>query len=227
MGAGSGALVVVYADADLLVLNKPSGLLSVPGRGDDKQDCLSARAQTRFSDALIVHRLDMATSGLMVMARSVNVQRTLSKAFANRDVTKNYVAVVDGHLKGSGEDWNTIDLPISVDWPNRPLRRIDSLNGKASVTRWKVGPRDTPKAGDVEFDRTAPCTRILLAPITGRSHQLRVHLMALGHPILGDQLYGTPAVQQRASRLLLHASLLAFVHPVTGVTMCFENAPPF
>ena len=231
MGAGLGALKVVYADADLLVLNKPSGLLSVPGRGDDKQDCLSARAQAQFPDALIVHRLDMATSGLMVMARSLDVQRTLSNAFANREVTKHYVAVVDGLLEPAGHEWQIIDLPISVDWPNRPLRMIDPINGKPSVTRWQLLAESDGGASDVEglveFDRSAPFTRVLLAPVTGRSHQLRVHVAALGHPILGDALYASPAAQQRARRLLLHASQLGFAHPRTGEVLKFELTVPF
>ena len=231
----------MYADADLLVLNKPSGLLSVPGRGEDKQDCLSTRAHAQFPDALIVHRLDMATSGLMVMARSLAVQRHLSNAFANREVTKHYVAVVDGLPVAEGNDdgvgWNLIDLPISVDWPNRPLRRIDAINGKASVTRWRPLPKfgsgkeedasAIQAEGNVDFDRSTPFTRVLLAPVTGRSHQLRVHLAALGHAILGDALYASPATQQRASRLLLHASKLGFSHPGTGQPMDFQLPVPF
>lgn len=234
-------LDVVYADADVLVLNKPSGLLSVPGRGEDKQDCLSARAQAQFPDALIVHRLDMATSGLMVMARNLPAQRSLSQAFAEREVTKHYVAVVDGLLEAKGDlneggvsdGWQVIDLPISVDWPNRPLRMIDPVNGKASVTRWRPLPETEvavaahTASGGVDFDPHTPCTRVLLAPVTGRSHQLRVHLAALGHPILGDALYASPAVQQRANRLLLHASLLGFAHPRTGQPMEFALAAAF
>ena len=231
MQAGGSVLEVVYKDNDLLVLNKPSGLLSVPGRGEDKQDCLSTRAQAQLPDALIVHRLDMATSGLMVMACSLDVQRTLSNAFANREVSKHYVAVVDGELvaKGDtdGDDWQVIDLPISVDWPNRPLRLIDPINGKPSVTRWRPLQDREAAPGETDFDRRTPFTRVLLAPITGRSHQLRVHLAALGHPILGDAMYASPAAQQRASRLLLHASKLGFVHPRTGQAMEFALPVPF
>ena len=231
MGAGLCALEVVYADADLLVLNKPSGLLSVPGRGEDKQDCLSARAQAQFPDALIVHRLDMATSGLMVMARSLDVQRTLSNAFANREVTKHYVAVVDGQLEAAGKEWQIIDLPISVDWPNRPLRVIDPINGKPSVTRWQPLTESASGAsaveGTVDVDRSTPFTRVLMAPVTGRSHQLRVHLAALGHPILGDALYAPPVALQRASRLLLHASRLGFAHPKSGGMLEFDLPVPF
>jgi len=213
----------LYADDTLLVFDKPSGLLAVPGRGADKQDCLSARVQARYPDALVVHRLDMATSGLMVMARGPAAQRALSKAFAAREVTKRYVAVVAGRLDapaenwGVPEDWRTIDLPIIVDWPNRPLRIVDHQAGKPSITRWRV----------LGHDESGLNTRVELEPVTGRSHQLRVHLRALGHPILGDALYAPPSVQALSGRLLLHAQSLRFVHPVTGVALAFESDAPF
>lgn len=213
----------VYADDTLLVFDKPSGLLAVPGRGPDKQDCLSARVQACYPDALIVHRLDMATSGLMVMARGAAAQRELGKAFAARAVKKRYIAVVAGRLDppprggGTPENWGTIDLPIIVDWPNRPLRVVDLQRGKPSLTRWRV----------LGHDEAGPGTRVELEPITGRSHQLRVHLRELGHPILGDALYAPPGVQAQAGRLLLHASSLSFVHPVTGETLAFEQPAPF
>ena len=218
-------------DAALLVLEKPAGLLSVPGRGADKQDSLSARAQIHYPGALIVHRLDMATSGLMLMARGIDAQRRLSHAFASREVSKQYVAVVDGALAAPADAWGVIDLPIALDWPQRPLRHIDPVLGKPSVTRWQLAPgSNEPATGavtPVTFNRTLPSTRLLLEPVTGRSHQLRVHLAAMGHAILGDALYAMPAVQARAPRLLLHASRLALNHPVTGVTMTFESAPHF
>jgi tRNA pseudouridine32 synthase/23S rRNA pseudouridine746 synthase len=210
---------LVHADASLLVLNKPAGLLSVPGRGEDKQDCLSTRVQQHYPDALVVHRLDMATSGLLLMARSVAIQRALGALFERRQVGKHYVAVVDGELAappGAGE-WGLIDLPIAVDWPRRPLRVIDAEHGKASQTRWRV----------LAHDASANRTRLELAPLTGRSHQLRVHLQAIAHPILGDPLYGDAAVQARAPRLLLHASELRFVHPVSGEALAFQSAAPF
>lgn len=213
----------VYADDSLLVLNKPAGLLSVPGRGEDKQDCLSRRVQQHHPDALVVHRLDMATSGLMLMARGADMQRALSRLFENREVHKRYVAVVNGRMhKGrpppqdEGE-WALIDLPIAVDWPRRPLRIIDRANGKPSQTRWRT----------VNLDAGANSTRVELEPVTGRSHQLRVHLQALGHPILGDQLYAPAEVQARASRLLLHAAMLAFKHPGNGRPMRFACEPGF
>ncbi|OOG56163.1 RNA pseudouridine synthase [Polaromonas sp. C04] len=212
----------LYFDDALLVLDKPAGLLAVPGRGRgaDKQDALSTRVQALFADALVVHRLDMATSGLMLMARGIRAQRSLSKAFADREVCKRYQAVVGGRLSppaDAPDGWGVIDLPIIVDWPRRPLRMIDALQGKPSITRWRVLAHDAP----------ANTTRLELAPITGRSHQLRVHLQALGHPIIGDTLYASAPVQARASRLLLHACALTLTHPVTGETLAFESPAPF
>lgn len=208
-------LDVVHEDPQLLVLDKPAGLLCVPGRGSDKQDCLSARAQRRWSDALIVHRLDMATSGLLLMARGAAMQRALSQAFAARQVEKRYQAIVDGVLPESA-DWSLIDAPIAADWPRRPLRIIDAA-GQPSQTRWRV-LRTLP-------ERSA--SHLELEPLTGRTHQLRVHLASIGHPILGDALYGNAEVQARAPRLLLHATELAFVHPATGQPLRFASVAPF
>ena len=206
------SICVVYADDAIVVLDKPAGLLSVPGRGPDKQDCLSARVQGQFADALVVHRLDMATSGLIVMARGAAAQRTLSEAFANRMVAKRYEAVVHGELHPAPDAWRVIDLPIGVDWPNRPRRVIDWDRGKASITRVKV----------TRFDAERQVTYVALEPITGRTHQLRVHLQAIGHPILGDGLYASPEVAARSPRLLLHASEVTFAHPVSGRTLQFS-----
>lgn len=208
---------VLYADEALLVVDKPAGLLAVPGRGADKQDCLAARVQARYPEARVVHRLDMATSGLMVMARSPAAQRELGKAFAAREVTKRYIAVVAGRPDVPSEDWGIIDLPIIVDWPSRPLRIVDRVHGKPSLTHWRV----------LEYDATGQDTRVELEPVTGRSHQLRVHLRELGHPILGDALYAPPDVQARAGRLLLHARSLRFAHPLTGDALAFESPAPF
>ena len=205
----------VHEDADLLVLQKPAGLLCVPGRGPDKQDCLSARAQQQWPGALIVHRLDQATSGLVLMARHIDMQRRLSHAFAERQVHKRYQAVVQGLLGTAGGGWSEIDLPIAADWERRPLRVIDPAVGKPSLTRWRLRAQD-PVAGT---------THVELEPVTGRTHQLRVHLAAIGHPILGDALYADAATQARAPRLLLHATRLAFTHPVSGAWVQYALPP--
>lgn len=203
---------LIYLDEDLLVLDKPAGLLSVPGRGPDKQDCLSARVQARWPGALTVHRLDMATSGLLLMARNLHSQRQLSLAFETRQIHKHYVAVVHGQLQGGRQ--GLIDLPLAVDWPNRPLQKVDLLRGKPSQTRWQI------------LEQAQDKTRLLLQPLSGRTHQLRVHLQAIGHPIVGDTLYGADAGPQ-APRLLLHASALMFTHPLSGQSLHIESPPPF
>jgi tRNA pseudouridine32 synthase/23S rRNA pseudouridine746 synthase len=213
------ALEVVHADAAMVVLSKPSGLLAVPGKTSDH--CLSLLAQTQFADALIVHRLDMATSGLMVMARGIAAQRVLNAHFAERRVHKRYAAIVQGDCRSreqaTADGWQTIELPIIVDWPNRPLRKIDFATGKPSSTRWRC----------VGFDAARNASRLELEPLTGRSHQLRVHLQALGHPILGDALYAPPDVAAAAPRLLLHATELAFAHPVSGDWVSFQSPDGF
>lgn len=201
-------------DEQLLVLDKPAGLLAVPGRGEDKQDCLSARAQRLWPDALVVHRLDMATSGLFLMGRGLHVQRVLSRAFAERAVDKRYEAVVAGSLGPPGTG-GVIELPLAADWPNRPLQKVDAVHGRASVTAWRV------------LASAADRSRLALEPVTGRTHQLRVHLAAIGHPILGDALYAPPAVRERAPRLLLHACALRLAHPASGEPLVFESAAPF
>ena len=202
----------VHVDAHCIVAIKPSGLLSVPGRGEHGQDCLALSVQAEFADALVVHRLDMSTSGLMLFARGAAAQRALSAAFAAREVHKRYVAVVHGHVdKAQGE----IDLPLLADWPNRPKQKVDHEAGKPSLTRWRVI--------GVEADRT----RLELEPVTGRAHQLRVHLLAIGHPIIGDALYAPPEVLAGADRLLLHAAQLRFAHPVSGTQIAIESAVPF
>lgn len=211
---------LVYVDEHILVLDKPAGLLAVPGRGLDKQDCLATRAQALWPDALVVHRLDMATSGLFLMARDPEVQRRLSLAFEKREVGKRYVAVVAGilHTPPDAKDgWSRLELPLAADWPARPLQKVDPVHGRPSITRWRV----------LAQDRAADTTRVELEPLTGRSHQLRVHLKALGHPILGDPLYASPAVQARAPRLLLHAAGLQFFHPATREPIAFDSAVPF
>lgn len=209
--------VCLYEDRTLLVLLKPAGLLSVPGRGEDKQDCLSARAQAHWPDALVVHRLDMATSGLVVMARNKAAQAQLSQAFAQRQVYKRYTAIVAGSVPTQG--WQQVDAPLRCDWERRPRQMVDPLAGKPSMTRYCVAPdqRGVPTA----------YTRLWLEPITGRSHQLRVHMAHLGHPLAGDALYAPPTAQSAAARLLLHAQTLGFAHPQHGEPLFFHAAADF
>ena len=201
---------LIYQDGLLLVANKPAGLLAVPGRGEDKLDCLSARLQHRFPDALVVHRLDMATSGLMLFARGAEMQSRLSHMFREREVAKRYVAIVSGLME---QETGEIDLPLICDWPNRPLRKIDAETGKPSLTRYRL----------LAYDVAADASRLELEPVTGRTHQLRLHLSAVGHPIIGDMLYGG----RSAGRLMLHASSLALLHPRTGTSLNFTDTPPF
>ena len=219
----------------MLVLEKPSGLLAVPGRGDDKQDCLSARAQAHWPDALIVHRLDMATSGLMVMARGIEAQRQLSRAFEKRQVHKRYQALVLGRIDGPIDEsgWSHIDWPLAVDWLNRPRSVVCWQTGRPSLTRWRR--MDSPAfAGQNPSAPLEWASRVEMEPLTGRTHQLRVHMQALGHPIVGDPLYAPaePPVAARAalpfcSRLCLHATELALPHPVDGTALHFSSPCPF
>ena len=204
-----GDLDLIYRDESLIVVNKPAGLLAVPGRGAGKQDCLASRVQAEFPDALIVHRLDMATSGLLLFARGAEMQRRLSYLFRERLVAKRYVAVVSGRLEQlAGE----IDLPLMRDWPNRPRQKVDFASGKPSLTRYRV----------LAHDAGTGTSRVELEPVTGRTHQLRVHLAAVGHPILGDALYG-----EEAERLLLHARSLNFAHPLNAAPLTWVCEPPF
>ena len=230
--AASPDFTLLHEDAHLLVFDKPAGLLCVPGRGADKQDCLSARVQRRWPEALVVHRLDMGTSGLVLMARDAPTQRALGDAFAARQVWKRYEAIVDG--RADETHWQTIDAPMMADWPRRPLQKIDPA-GKPSLTRWRTLAL-LPGATDEEMS-----SRLLLAPHTGRSHQLRLHLAHIGHPILGDKQYGgrsritaselrggvaghdEPA---RLERQALHAHRLKVNHPMTGQRMNFEAPIP-
>jgi len=209
----------LHADGDLLILEKPAGLLCVPGRGPDKQDALSTRAQRHWPGALIVHRLDQATSGLVLMARHASAQRALGRAFAERRIAKHYQAVVQGRPAGvpDAEGWCQIDLPLLPDWPSRPRQKVDAAHGKPSQTRWRVLAHDAATGG----------TRLALMPLTGRTHQLRLHLAHIGHPILGDTLYGGPCAGHAAPRLLLHACGLAFQHPGTGQWLRRDSPAPF
>lgn len=206
----------IHEDDHLLVLEKPSGLLSVPGRGPDKQDCLSKRVQDRYPEALIVHRLDQDTSGLLLMARGIEAQRRLSKLFETRQIKKRYVAVVAGRpddtqeaVKPDEDGWRTIDGPILLDWERRPLHIIHP-DGKASRSRWRA------------LQTSHSASLIELEPVTGRTHQLRVHLQSIGHAMLGDSLYAPPDIKALSPRLLLHARDLAFVHPFTEQALVFQ-----
>ena len=202
---------LVFEDSHLVVLNKPAGVLSVPGRGPDKQDCVLSRLQQSHPSARVVHRLDMATSGLMVFALHTDSQRRLSMLFAAREVHKTYTAWVHGALPLT-DAWQTIDQPLIADWPNRPLQKTDP-QGKPSVTLWRcIGRHQTHAA-----------SMLALQPLTGRSHQLRVHLQSIGHPIIGDALYA--ASTEGTHRLMLHASKLGFTHPHTQQTLHWHSPP--
>ncbi|RYF70843.1 MAG: RluA family pseudouridine synthase [Comamonadaceae bacterium] len=214
----SDDVTLLHEDAHLLVLDKPAGLLCVPGRGADKQDCLSARVQHRWPEALIVHRLDMATSGLVLMARDAQTQRALGDAFAARQVWKRYEAVVDGCA--DEKHWQSIDAPMMADWPRRPLQKIDAA-GKPSLTRWRT-LRLLPGSGAEPM-----ASHLLLEPQTGRTHQLRLHLAHIGHAIMGDALYADARVQAMAPRLMLHAAVLQLRHPATGAALRVESPAPF
>jgi tRNA pseudouridine32 synthase/23S rRNA pseudouridine746 synthase len=211
----TGRLTLLYLSEQLIVVDKPSGLLSVPGREAGKEDCLSSRVQAEFPDALIVHRLDMGTSGIVVMGRGAKAQRELSILFQERRVRKRYQALVDGPWQGaaSGE----IDLPINVDWLNHPKQKVDHDKGRPSRTRYRL----------LDICAARGMSRVELEPITGRTHQLRVHMAAMGHPILGDDFYGTPASLAKAEHMMLHACQIEFADPETGAPLCIECAPPF
>lgn len=206
-----GEVEQIYSDKHLVVVNKPSGLLSVPGRGPDKKDCVVRRVQQDFPTARIVHRLDCATSGLMVLALDADSHRELSRQFHDREVDKEYTACVWGLLP---EDSGQVDLPLMVDWPNRPRQKVCD-EGKPALTQYLCLAR--------ENDRS----KVKLIPITGRSHQLRVHMLSLGHPIVGDRLYASEEAIQAADRLLLHASRLVITQPDSGQRLEFNHAADF
>lgn len=207
-------LEILFRDESLLVLNKPGGLLSLPGKGAHKHDSLEVRVQQEFPQALTVHRLDMETSGLIIMALRPDAQRLMGQLFEQRKVEKTYIAVVHGQLR---EECGAIDLPLTSDWPNRPRQMIDHAMGKPSQTRYRM----------LSYNPEEHSSRVELTPVTGRTHQLRVHMQALGHPILGDPLYATGEALEKATRLLLHAHTLEFTHPVTGKYIRIESPTPF
>ncbi|AUQ75958.1 RluA family pseudouridine synthase [Phaeobacter piscinae] len=204
-------LDILHHDAQLLVVNKPHGLLSVPGRGEHLADCLLSRLQAVFPEALLVHRLDRDTSGVMVFGVTPHAQRHLSMQFEKRSAKKAYVARLDGRLEPRS---GTVDLPLIVDWPNRPRQMVCHDTGKEAVTDWRV----------VKYEDTA--TRVRLTPKTGRSHQLRVHMLSLGHAILGDPLYAEGRAQDHP-RMMLHAEELRIKHPDSGESMKFRVKAPF
>jgi tRNA pseudouridine32 synthase/23S rRNA pseudouridine746 synthase len=204
-------LRILHEDQALLIVDKPSGLLSVPGKGPHLADCLIARVQAAFPDALLVHRLDRDTSGVMVFALTPHAQRHLGLQFEKRQTKKTYVAIVSGHVS---ERMGIVDLPLIVDWPNRPLQMVDFENGKQAITEWRVARTEGTN------------TRMRLYPQTGRSHQLRVHMKEIGHPILGDPFYASGA-DLDAPRLMLHAEELRLRHPEGGKGMRFRAPAPF
>jgi tRNA pseudouridine32 synthase/23S rRNA pseudouridine746 synthase len=204
-------LDILHQDHEILVVNKPAGLLSVPGKGDHLADCLLARVQTAFPEALLVHRLDRDTSGVMIFALTPRAQRHLGLQFERRHVRKTYVARVWGEV---AEKTGTVDLPLIVDWPNRPKQKVDFETGRPAQTDWSVVRVE---------DGT---TRLRLYPHTGRSHQLRVHMAELGHPILGDPFYATGPARD-FPRLMLHAEALRIRHPDGGAGLTFSVPCPF
>jgi tRNA pseudouridine32 synthase/23S rRNA pseudouridine746 synthase len=203
--------VILHADHEILVVDKQSGLLSVPGRGDDKADCLISRLRLAFPTVLLVHRLDLDTSGVMVFALTPHAQRHLSKQFEDRQTKKSYVARVWGQLQPKT---GRVDLPLIVDWPNRPRQKVDHTEGRPSQTDWRV------------MKTTETETRVRLTPVTGRTHQLRVHMAETGHAILGDPLYATGQAAE-FPRLMLHAQTLRVRHPDTDIHQSFSASVPF
>lgn len=203
---------VLYEDESIVLVDKPSMLLSVPGRGEAKSDSVVTRLSESYPGIREVHRLDWETSGLMLLARNRAAHSELSRQFREREVGKQYTAVIYGlPAQSQGE----VDQPLRCDWPNRPRQIIDPLQGKPSHTRWRLLQRGSDRS------------RVELTPITGRSHQLRVHMQSLGHPILGDTLYAHDMARAMAPRLMLHASSLMFFHPGSGAGMSFSSSVPF
>jgi tRNA pseudouridine32 synthase/23S rRNA pseudouridine746 synthase len=213
-------LEIIYQDNDLVLLNKPSGILSVPGRLAEHQDCLQNRVQRVLPSATIVHRLDMATSGLMIMALNKPAHVAISRQFEQRKTQKSYLARVFGSVKQSE---GSVDLPLICDWPNRPKQKVDHENGKPSLTHYRV----LSSTSNANEDNGTESTLLELTPVTGRSHQLRVHMLALGHPILGDKLYAHPEARAMSCRLQLHALKLTLFHPSTEQAMTFSATCPF
>lgn len=207
-------LEILHFDEQIIVLNKPSGLLSVPGRAEAHKDSLYLRVLDEYPDATVVHRLDMDTSGVMVMARTKEAHRHISRQFEEKTTKKTYICLVDGLVK---DDAGSVDLPMRCDWPNRPLQIVDFEQGKKALTHWKVLERLPEKQ----------MTRLELTPVTGRSHQLRVHCQAMGHVIIGDRFYAPEDIIAKSDRLCLHAACLTLMHPGTGEMMTFDAVVGF
>ena len=205
-------LDIVHADEAILVLNKPAGLLSVPGKHADHKDCLETRVQKAYPGASTIHRLDMDTSGILVMACHAQAHRYIGYQFEKRFTKKSYIACVYGCVT---EDQGSVDLPLICDWPNRPKQKVDFEQGKKALTHFEV------------LARNDNSTRLKLTPVTGRSHQLRVHMLALGYPILGDRFYADGAALDQADRLMLHAESLTIRHPVSEEEVTFKVPAPF
>ncbi len=210
-------LDIIYQDDDMVVINKASGILSVPGRLPEHQDCLQNRVQRVLPSATIVHRLDMATSGIMIMALNKPAHVAISRQFEQRKTKKTYLARVFGNVAANE---GSVDLPLICDWPNRPKQKVDFENGKKSLTHYRILSQD-------DIPDEAASTLLELTPVTGRSHQLRVHMLALGHPILGDRLYATKAALTMRNRLQLHALKLSLFHPSTEQPISFHALCPF
>ena len=214
---------VIYEDPHLLIVDKPAGLLTVPGRGPDKQDCLINRivghssiqnnTEKHWETARIIHRLDMATSGIIVIALDHPVQAAMGKLFAERQINKSYTAVVEGKVRPTA----TIELPLICDWDNRPKQKVDHEHGKYAKTELAL----------MSYCEQNHTSRVALTPFTGRSHQLRVHMLAIGHPILGDFFYAPEDIKNKSSRLLLHASAINFIHPMTQEKLSIQSPAPF
>jgi tRNA pseudouridine32 synthase/23S rRNA pseudouridine746 synthase len=211
--ANSG-LNILYKDDHLLIVNKPAGLLSVPGKGSDKQDCMISRVQAEYPQALITHRLDMATSGILVIALDAKTHSLVSQLFQHKQIHKRYIALVDGQPNPSQ---GKISLPLICDWPNRPMQIVDHEHGKPSTTLYKI----------LSFDEHTNTSKIELTPITGRTHQLRLHMQAIGHAILGDILYADDSTYNKSTRLLLHACDIQFKHPMNDEIIDIHCAADF
>ncbi len=213
---------VVYHDNDILILNKPSGLLTVPGKAPEHKDSLINRVNRVFPTATIVHRLDMATSGIICLALNKAAHREISRQFQFRETKKCYIARLYGKLE---QESGSVELPLICDWPNRPKQMVDFENGKHALTHWQVLEHEVVE--DKALEQKSHVTRVELTPITGRSHQLRVHMKELGHVILGDRLYAHDDAKAMAERLQLHAKWLAFTHPTTKEWVSFTQEPKF